>query len=48
LFSFYLYHSGLKKLHEFKVEGNDLYALIDNYLILYKLKDDNFNAKGGN
>ena len=30
-------------------ENSDtIYALIDNYLILYKLKDDNFNAKGGN
>ncbi len=42
LFSFYLYHSGLKKLHEFKVDGKNLYALIDNYLIEYKLEDENF------
>ncbi len=42
LFSFYLYHSGLKKLHEFRVDGSSLYALIDTYLIQYKLKEEHF------
>ncbi len=44
LFSFYLYHSGLKKLHEFKVDGKNLYALIDTYLIHYQLKDEDFKT----
>ncbi|HNP68756.1 MAG TPA: MauE/DoxX family redox-associated membrane protein [Aequorivita sp.] len=44
LFSFYLYHSGLKKLHEFKVDGKNLYALIDMYLIHYQLKDEDFKT----
>jgi hypothetical protein len=42
LFSFYLYRQGLNNLIEFKVNGKDLYALIDNYLILYKLRDESF------
>ncbi len=41
-FSFYLYHLGLKKLREFEVNNLHLYALIDNYLITYKLKEKNF------
>lgn len=41
-FSFYLYHLGLKKLREFEVKNLHLYALIDNYLITYKLKEKNF------
>ncbi|WP_417237366.1 MauE/DoxX family redox-associated membrane protein [Bizionia paragorgiae] len=44
LFSFYLYHSGLKKLHEFKVDGKNLYAIIDTYLIHYQLKDEDFKT----
>lgn len=41
-FSFYLYHQGLKKLNEFKVDGLKLYALVDKYLIIYKLDESNF------
>ncbi|KXO01109.1 hypothetical protein LS48_01135 [Aequorivita aquimaris] len=41
-FSFYLYHLGLNKLREFEVKNLHLYALIDNYLITYKLKEKNF------
>lgn len=41
-FSFYLYHQGLKKLNEFEVKGPHLYALIDHYLIIYKLEENNF------
>jgi hypothetical protein len=41
-FSFYLYHQGLNKLREFEVKNLHLYALIDNYLITYKLKEKNF------
>lgn len=44
-FSFYLYHQGLNKLNEFKVDGLELYALIDNYLITYKLEESNFIQK---
>ena len=36
-FSFYLYHPGLKKLKEFRVDGFSLYALVDHYLIEYHL-----------
>ncbi len=41
-FSFYLYHQGLEKLHEFKVFNMQLYALIDHYLIIYDLNKENF------
>lgn len=41
-FSFYLYHLGLKKLREFEVKNLYFYALIDNYLITYKLEEKNF------
>ena len=36
-FSFYLYHPELEKLKEFRVDGLTLYALVDQYLIEYRL-----------
>ena len=36
-FSFYLYHPGLEKIKEFRVDGLTLYALVDHYLIEYHL-----------
>jgi len=44
-FSFYLYHHNLKKLMDFVVSGHKLYALVDNYLISYNLKKENFKYK---
>jgi len=42
-FSFYLYHPGLEKLKEFRVDGLTLYALVDHYLIEYHLDKNIFN-----
>ncbi len=42
-FSFYLYHPGLEKLKEFRVDGLTLYALVDHYLIEYLLDKNIFN-----
>lgn len=36
-FSFYLYHEGMRKLQDFQVYNNYLYALIDKFLVIYKL-----------
>jgi uncharacterized membrane protein YphA (DoxX/SURF4 family) len=41
-FSFYLYHQGENKLNEFLVADNRLFALINNYLIIYKLEEAEF------
>lgn len=38
VFSFYIYDVGHKKLRNLYVQGNHLYALIDDKLILYKLR----------
>ncbi|MAM28759.1 MAG: hypothetical protein CMC13_07020 [Flavobacteriaceae bacterium] len=43
-FSFYLYHQGMKKLHSFEVHGNYIYALVDHYLMAYKLKEEIFKT----
>ncbi len=42
VFSFYLYHQGHSKLNEFMVAGNKLFALVNNYLITYKLEESEF------
>lgn len=42
VFSFYLYYQGNSKLNEFIIEGNKLFALVNNYLITYKLEESEF------
>lgn len=43
-FSFYIYHNPGKKLREFMIDGNMLVALIDETLLLYRLKPEYFNS----
>ena len=38
IFSFYIYNLGKKKLTNFYVNGNNLYALIDNKIVIYSLR----------
>jgi hypothetical protein len=43
-FSFYLYHQRDKKLSEFRVNKDLLVAIVDDQLILYRLKPKYFNS----
>jgi hypothetical protein len=43
LLSFYLYHHNRENLKEFKVYKNRIYALIENDIIVYELKDTYFD-----
>jgi len=43
LLSFYLYHHNRENIKEFKVYKNKIYALIENEIIVYELKDTYFD-----